>query len=172
MALNYIKKYDSYFNSTKTNEVKANTFEAWSYDWWKYATKYKGLRIFNNTTYSSTTSKHQSDARSVLIGGPDVVLYHTRLSLDNVEDALKDEIELLRYENKTLLEKIQAPRTQKKTNAKRANEVTSNAQRIQELKDVLKLGGVIVESHKHDNAFTKMHSIMLGLDYNLVSSEV
>ena len=65
MSLKYYKRENCYYNSTKTNEVKPDTYEAWSYGHWKYATTYSGIRIFNNYFWSNTTSKHQSDARSM-----------------------------------------------------------------------------------------------------------
>ena len=54
---------------------------------------YKGLRVFNNTFYSMTTRKHQAQFNR---NSFDLVLttckYSTRLTSNEVEEAIKDEI--------------------------------------------------------------------------------
>lgn len=57
---------------------------------------YKGLKVFNNTYYSTTTRKHQSYFRGDKF---DLILeycrFGTKLQPDEVEKAIKDELEIL-----------------------------------------------------------------------------
>ena len=163
--MKFIKRDNAYYNSTKSNKVKPDSYEAWSYGWWKYATIYNGYKIFNNYYYSSSTSKHQSDARSML-STPQVILRHTNESLNNPSHAIKDEIECLRNENKQLLELIKKPRTQKKKNVKRALEITENAKTIQKLKDLLGLDEypVKIDFSAFDKAFSDAECILYGIE--------
>lgn len=164
--MKFIKRDNAYYNSTKSNKVNVDTFEAWSYGWWKYATIYNGIKIFNNYTYSATTAKHQSDARSLFNYNYDLVLQYTDKSLDTPVNALRDEIECLRNESKNLLTLIKKPRTQKKKNAKRALQITQNAKTIQKLKELLQKGNVVVNFDAFDKAFTEMECILYGIRYD------
>lgn len=172
--MKFIKRDNAYYNSTKSNKVKTDSFEAWSYGWWKYATTWNGLRIFNNYGYSNTTSKHQSDARSMFNYNWDITLYHTNKSLDDTVDALEDEINCLRSENKNLIERINAPRTQKKTNLKRVDEINCNVESIKKLKEVLKSGGVEVENNLYDNNYymTELDYILNGVENKFLNMEI
>lgn len=42
------------------------TLDAHSYKWWRFVAKIEGKVIFNNYRYSVTTSKHQSQVRTIL----------------------------------------------------------------------------------------------------------
>jgi len=48
------------------NVFNPETFEAHSYQWWMYVCKVKGVIIFNDHNYSSSTNKHQSKMKSLL----------------------------------------------------------------------------------------------------------
>lgn len=139
--MKYIKKYDAYFNSTKTNKVKPHTFEAWSYGWWKYAAVYNGKRIFNYATYSNTTSKHQSDARAMFNYNYDITLMFTLESLDNIETALNDEIKLAKMKISSLYDKIVTPRTRKSTNERRRETIRELQLHIAKIEELLSKNG-------------------------------
>lgn len=64
--LKYYKRAGVYKNSTGSNKFNPETLEAHSYDWWKYVAKIDGKVVFNNYSYSVTTSGHQSAMRSLL----------------------------------------------------------------------------------------------------------
>lgn len=55
-----------YQSSSRNNTFNPETFEAHSYNWWLYVCKVKGVVVFNDYNYSSTTKKHQSEMRSLL----------------------------------------------------------------------------------------------------------
>lgn len=61
-------KYFTRLKVYKANNVvfDPETLRAYSYNWWRFVDKIKGKVVFNNYTYSSSTSKHQSKVRSVL----------------------------------------------------------------------------------------------------------
>lgn len=42
------------------------TLEAFSYEWWKFVAKIEGKIVFNNYSYSQSTSKHQIKVRRLL----------------------------------------------------------------------------------------------------------
>lgn len=65
-SLKYKKRAGIYSNSTGTNTFDPKTCRAYSYDWWRYVDKIKGKVVFNNYSYSPTTSGHQSRTRSLL----------------------------------------------------------------------------------------------------------
>lgn len=54
------------YTGGQNNEFNPETFEARSYRWWVYVKKIKGRVIFNNYSYSSTTSSHQYNMRELL----------------------------------------------------------------------------------------------------------
>lgn len=112
---------------------------AYSYNWWKFLTKVNGLVVFNNASYSPSTSGHQSKVSSQISGKItiDLVLNHTMKGLDDLETALLDEVKCLKYINKTLLKKINSPRTQKAKNEKRKTGIESNNVKITEIENFI-----------------------------------
>jgi len=144
---------------TRLKEYKASNvsltvepkLEAYSYAWWLFVVRYKGLVIFNNTNYSMPTCGHQSKVRRVLddLGIKiDIELNNTFKSLgrfkehrpfdgDFVKAAIEDEIENIELINKNLADLIKKPRTQKRTNEKRAQQIEENKTQIEKLKKVL-----------------------------------
>ena len=73
-----------------------NTFdlfelEATSYGWWVYLKVINGCLVFNNYSYSNTTSKHQSDCRYLLdqLGiKPDLVVYQRDCLSNGLNESL------------------------------------------------------------------------------------
>ncbi len=137
MTLKYFSRTDTYKNSTGTNRVNLIDHTAYSYDWWLYYTKYKGRTVFNHTTYSSSTSKHQRDALNILNSPPTFVLYNTRLSLTNPEEAIKDEVNNIRAIVKELIAKVKAPRTKLSTNNARRIAINEHLQTIKQYRVLL-----------------------------------
>ena len=148
---------------TRLKEYKASNvsltiepkLEAYSYAWWLFVVRYKGLVIFNNTTYSNSTSGHQYKVRRVLYDlniKIDIELNNTRKSFDKsyglyapkppsdgdyVKAAIENEIENIELTNKKLADLIKKPRTRKSTNEKRAQQIEKNKNQIKKLKKVL-----------------------------------
>lgn len=89
----------------------SNFGDAFSYDTQLTGT-YKGLKVFNNTFYSMTTRKHQTYFRGDKF---DLILttcqYCTRLQPDEIEKAIKYELD---YIDDNLKELSQKRNTQKK----------------------------------------------------------
>ena len=118
------------FLKTK-NMYKASNFEfhcngvkAYSYNWWQFTWEFNGKLVFNNTTYSVSTSKHQSKAWKILDYKADLVLNHTRKSLSTgMGSVLSDEIYGIWYEIICLIEKVMTKGTKKATNEKRVEKI-------------------------------------------------
>ena len=148
--MKYYKRLKEYKASNVSLTIEPK-LEGYSYAWWLFVVRYKGLVIFNNTNYSSSTCKHQSKVRGVLSNlniKIDIELNNTLKSFgefkehrpsdgDFVKAAIEDEIEKIELINKTLADLIKKPRTRKSTNEKRAQQIKENKTQIQKLKKVL-----------------------------------
>ena len=152
--MKYYKRLKEYKASNVSLTIEPK-LKAYSYGWWLFVVRYKGLVIFNNTTYSSSTSRHQRKVRRVLDDlniKIDIQLNNTRRSFgksygfyapeppsdgDYVKAAIKDEIIRIGLINKNLADLIQKPRTRKSTNKKRAQQIEENKNQIKKLKKVL-----------------------------------
>lgn len=104
-------------------EFHLNTTKAYSYSWWLFVTKFKGKIIINNSSYSATTNKHQAKALQILDYKYDLTLRYTRKSLENLEDALKDELKGAKAEIDRINALRRKPRTHAKKNEERMREV-------------------------------------------------
>ena len=149
--MKYYKKLKEYKASNVSLTIEPK-LEAYSYNWWLFVVRYKGLVIFNNTTYSSSTGGHQYKVRRVLEElniKIDIELNNTFKSFgefkehrpsdgDYVKAALESEIKNIELINKNLADLIKKPRTRKTTNEKRAQQIKENKTQIQKLKKVLR----------------------------------
>lgn len=59
-------RLELYTNYNKSNTFDPKTMQAYSYTWWLYVDVIKGKVVFNDYTYSPTTSGHQSEMRYLL----------------------------------------------------------------------------------------------------------
>tara|TARA_R100001244_G_C5114809_1_gene122028 strand:- start:159 stop:617 length:459 start_codon:yes stop_codon:yes gene_type:complete len=149
--MKYYKRLKEYKASNVSLKIEPK-LEAYSYAWWLFLTKYKGLVIFNNTNYSSSTNKHQRNVRHVLRDlniKIDIELNHTFKSFDQfrehqpfdgdyVKAAIKNEIENIELINKNIADLIKKPRTHKAKNQKRKQQIQQNKNQIEKLKKVLR----------------------------------
>jgi len=114
---------------------------AYSYDWWKYITTDSvGNVIFNDTSYSVSTSKHQRDAFYKLLElgiKPALVLRNTIKSVKDYESAIMDEINSLEAKCNKMLRAITSKGTHTSKNLERINDIDSRVSRILELKRFL-----------------------------------
>ena len=94
-----------------------------SYNWWIFSTEYDDKLIFNNTTYSPSTTKHQSKGYSHLSRKPDLVLRNTRESLADLPNAFADEINNNQIDINSLIRAIEKPRSHKRKNEERIQEI-------------------------------------------------
>ena len=114
-------KYFTRLKKYKASNVEydLNTGKAWSYGWWCFYDHKTG--IFNNTTYSNSTSKHQDKVYMLLDYKVDLMLKYTLESLTDLQRALEDEYKNVVFEIEKLETLIKKPRTRKSTNEKRKN---------------------------------------------------
>ena len=118
---------------------------AYSYDWWAYLKPFKteedeSFLVFNNYSYSPTTSQHQSNTQSLLDElniKIDLFLTYTNLSLTE-PDCLEDEIKEATLKIEKLKEKINSRGSWKSTNAKREASITLIREHIAKVKNLKK----------------------------------
>ncbi len=133
--MKYFKKLKLYKASNVVFNPESKV--ATSYNWWKFLGYVNGVLVFNDHKYSTTTMRHQRLVKAVLqdLGvKPDLVI-DSRQSLS--EGALSDAIERLKLESEALMQEIDKPRSQKKKNAERFNQVMFNSAKIKEIQSVL-----------------------------------
>lgn len=107
--------------------IENNNTKAWSYTHWQYITTLdNGAVIFNNWNYSVTTRKHQAQARQLLKDHGINIAYdlqYTDCSLDNLEQALTEEIEGIKTEINELRYLMNKKGTRKAKNLERQQQV-------------------------------------------------
>ena len=133
-------------NCYKASNVKFIVDEnsAYSYDWWCFFRTINGVNVFNNYSYSNTTNKHQSKVRALLRElniNIDLVI-ETPKSL-NDSSALDKSIELYEYRIKLLNEAINKPRSQKKKNEERREQIKELQTMIKTVKQLQQKSEVI-----------------------------
>ena len=133
----YIKRSDTIKSSNF--DFNLSTCKAYSYDWWCFVTKVNGLVIFNQTTYSQTTCRHQSKALRILDYKYDLKLNFTRKNLNGLESALNNEIENCKHAIKELIATIRKPRTRKKANDQRRMAIRKLVKHINKVREVKKV---------------------------------
>jgi len=104
-----------------------------SYGWWVFSKEVNGVLVFNNTTYSPSTTKHQSKGWNKLSSKPDLILNHTRNSLSDLEAALTNEIVNIKKEIKSIIEAMNKPRSHKRKNEERKSSINYYIKRIKEI---------------------------------------
>lgn len=120
-------------------DLKNNILEAWSYDWWQYITIDSVGNVFmQDTSYSSFTSKHQSNVRSILrrLGiRVNVSVYNCKESHfgHGINSVLTDEIAAIEKWNENLLAETKVKGSWKKTNKSRLEKIVMNEYRIKDL---------------------------------------
>ena len=120
--MKFFKRLNVYKSSNVIFKVEQK--EAYSYDWWCFFKVINGKNVFNNYSYSNTTNKHQSKVRHLLRDlNIEVDLWIETPKSLNSEDALKESIELYEDRIKKLNEAIKKPRSQKRKNEERREEI-------------------------------------------------
>lgn len=117
----YLKRANAIKSSNFYMEL--DTLKAYSYNWWLFCTTVNGKVIFNNTTYSATTCKHQGKALAVLDYETDLTLRRTTKNLTDLPIALDNEIDNTKYEISQLIATIKKPRTHKAKNDERRESI-------------------------------------------------
>ena len=127
----------------RTNELKSSNFrmdlttlDAYSYDWWLFVRKVNGKVIINDCTYSATTNRHQSKAKTILDYKYDLKLRFTRKSLSSLVYSLDDEVRLAKLTIKSLIRDIKKPRTQKAKNETRKESIKELLKHIANVRSI------------------------------------
>jgi hypothetical protein len=143
MDIEQIAKETQTRHLKRANILKSSNFEfvldskkAYSYGWWLFCTEVNGKVIFNNTTYSMSTCKHQIKAMQILDYKYDLKLSRTTSSLANLKDALYSEVQGTKAEIRSLIRAIRKPRTHKAKNAERRQEIVKLLKHIAEVRAV------------------------------------
>lgn len=131
-------RYVKTLNALKSSnfEFYLDTNKAYSYGWWLFCTEVNGKIIFNNTTYSMSTCKHQGKALSILNYNYDLKLTRTRASLADLPEALYSEVQGTKAEIRSLIKAIRKPRTHKAKNAERRERIADLLKHIGKVRAV------------------------------------
>lgn len=133
---------NTYAEAKNSLEVSKDlkTVNAWSYEWWQYVkTDDAGNVIFNDSTYSVTTSGHQSSARRKLqeLGiTVNLWLHNTKRGLQHGTgplEAINSEIKAVEDKIEELKELIAKKGTRKTKNEERKIEIKESEYRIKDL---------------------------------------
>ena len=129
--MKYFKRANIYKNSTGTNTFYVEKQCATSYGWWEYVKRINGQLVFNNYTYSNSTTNHQSAMRSLLrdLGYHSYLIIEAPGGLQDLDSAIKY------YESK--IENLRAamakPRTRKAKNAERQSDINFYESKMSEV---------------------------------------
>lgn len=135
--MKYFKKRNTLENSTGKATLKLDTLEAHSYNWWQFTQLMPdGTVLFNNYSYSNSTSKHQSNVWWFLHknGIPMKTVYWCA-GLQNPSK----EIDNKKYEIEQLQKLINTKGTRKAKNAERQLEIQSLLKEIDFINDYVDL---------------------------------
>ena len=132
VSMKYIKKRGQYEGSNVTYDPISG--DAYSYGWWRFVERINGKVVFNNYSYSPSTSRHQWKVRSLLnqLGVKIDITLEAREGLQNLHIACNDYYR--RIEELTAL--INKPRTRKSTNERRRKEIEETHQKIKTIIDL------------------------------------
>lgn len=135
--MKYFKKLKLY----KASNVVFNPENkvATSYNWWIFLGYVNGKLVFNDHAYSTTTMRHQRLVKGVLsdLGiKPDLII-DSHLSLS--PEALRDAIQRLKNASESSMQEIDKPRSHKKKNEERFQQVMNNKAQIKKIERVLAL---------------------------------
>lgn len=134
-------KFYSRLNKYKASNVELdlNNFEARSYDWWVFVKRINGKVVFNNYAYSNTTRRHQWKVRLLIkrdLGLNIDIEIEAPKGLQSIESAIGH------YENliANLQSKIEAKGSKKQKNIERAAEIEQYRNKIEAVKNLMKVG--------------------------------
>lgn len=134
-------KFSKKRNQFEGSNVSFNpsTIVAKSYNWWVFVTVFNGKTLFNNSTYSMSTNKHQSKVRDLMRQSHsiDLLLHNTRESLANPEKALLSEIEGTKERIKVVEFELSNTRRKKALDESRQNVVNSWKEHIKKVETAL-----------------------------------
>lgn len=137
--LKFYKTQNCYKASNVELHVKDKELSAYSYDWWLFLTKIGDKVIFNNYSYSPSTSGHQSKVRRQLEAlGIKIDLFITApKGLDKLDIAITHYENLIAGFTNDLLTK----RLHKKTRVAHLGQIEDWREKIKVIKDLMKVRG-------------------------------
>lgn len=130
--MRYYKTLRLYKNSSGTNKLDMNQFEAVSYNWWVYLKRINGKLVFNNYSYSPTTCGHQSRMRRLLRSlniEPDLYI-----EVPNGLQDLNSAITYYNYKIEKLDQAIDAKGSRNETNVQRLKQIEHYNTKIEEIR--------------------------------------
>jgi outer membrane murein-binding lipoprotein Lpp len=133
--LKYFKKLHVF----KGDNVQFNplSFEAHSYKWYSFTKLIGGKLVFNDYSYSPTTSKHLSKVKELLsqLG----IKIDTFIQAPKGLDSLNSAVSYYETRIKALQAEIDAPRSQAGKNSQRQDEIAGYYTKIVEVKELMQL---------------------------------
>lgn len=133
-------KHFKRLNLFKANNVTFNpeTNVATSYDWWEFTSVINGKLVFNSYNYSPSTTKHQYKVRALLneLGINVDITIHSPKGFQDCS-CLIESCDYYQNEIDKLNELINRPRSQKKKNIERAQEIERLEDSILEVRKLM-----------------------------------
>ena len=125
-AIKYFKRLNVFKASNVTFDP--TTIEATSYDWWSFVKVINGKVVFNNYTYSSSTSKHQHKVSSLMrqLG----IKIDMEIASPNGLQSLNSAIEHYKYLIGKLETQMANPKSHKAKNIERLKEIKAYQHKI------------------------------------------
>jgi hypothetical protein len=114
-----------------------NTEIATSYDWWQFTRRIGGFLIFNDYNYSNSTRNHQNKVRRLLWN-----LNHTiHYTIEAPKGLQRLDLALAHYEIKikSLKDEIATPRSHKRKNLERLNQIKAHEGIITIIRNLIEL---------------------------------
>ena len=171
--MKYFKTLGIYKNSTGSNTFNPETKEARSYNHWQYTRVHDGKLIFNNYSYSNSTSKHQGETWRLLNYKADLTLNRTSKSLDNLDIALLDEIRETLYNSELLIQNILKKGTRVNTNVNRLHDFKRNCDHIAKILEIKEFDNKqlneAMQGLEQYRTFNNMLLLTLGVSNELIN---
>ena len=129
--MKHMKRTNTYKASNVTFDPE--TMEAYSYGWWRFVERTPGGQIlFNDYNYSNSTCKHQIKVRRLMRELFPHLPYGGNLTIEapNGLQDLDSAIKLYKERIKDLVEQIMKPRSHKRKNVERNEEIEHYLEKI------------------------------------------
>lgn len=112
------------------------TCRAYSYSWWRFVDKIGGKVVFNNYNYSPSTNKHQQKMRRLLdfLGIKVDLNIKSPGGLQNLSSAVR----CYELEIEALEALIKAPRTLKRKNLERKQEILGIKEKLKQIRTLMR----------------------------------
>lgn len=119
-----MKRTPELFKRGENCTFNQETMQAYSYGWWRFVEVVDNKVLFNNYSYSHSTSKHQWNTQR-LLGKLGIKIDFEFACRKGFQDGYESAVQDYKYKIKQLKELIKTPGTHKKKNEERKNQIAN-----------------------------------------------